>query len=89
MAQVARGVMVDSQEVSNYVIDECLLQDVAQQMWEKEVVAKKMQPFITQDAMDYSTNMYMVAADKRFDDGMATPKSKVPPGASSANLSLP
>ena len=71
---VADRVMEDSHVATDFVIDDCILSKVANQMWEKELLDKHQKPYLTQLASSYSTHMYLLKQDAKEDDGVVTPR---------------
>ena len=68
MEQVEGGIFSSSQIMSHHVIDECILQEVAQQMWSKELLQKYQKSYLSHQAKSYGTHMYQLRADDKVDD---------------------
>ena len=73
--------MGDSHMLSHHVLDSCILDKVASQVWEKELLGKFQKPYLAHLAKSYSTHMYMVKQDGKLDDGVVTPKKAREQGA--------
>lgn len=64
----------DSHLITNHVIQDCILQDVAQKSWENELVGKFHKRYMVNWSKQYGSHMYYMKADDKIDDGRITPK---------------
>ena len=65
----------DSHLLTQHVLDDCILHQVAAKAWEKELVSRFQKQYMVKWAQGYGENMYHLAADKKYDDSCVTPKA--------------
>jgi hypothetical protein len=62
--------------VANHVLNDAILENVAQKMWAKELMAKYRNKYIIRWAVDQNSFLQSICIDKRDDDHLLTPKGK-------------
>lgn len=74
MSAIIQRKFSDSHIATDHVLEDCILQDVAQQSWERELVGKFQKRYMVNWSKQYGSHMYYVKPDDKIDDGQVTPK---------------
>ena len=68
LAQIIDRKYAESHAVSNHVLDDCILHEVAKKAWEEELVGKFQRRYMVNWSEEYGSQMYYIKPDDKIDD---------------------